>query len=96
MDVLVSTAVLNARKDPALAAAQAEAAKAISTRHRVRMPYGLRVAFCKRCKSLAAPGPGARVRIGRSHTRAVRITCLLCGHTYRRVLPRAAPGRAAA
>lgn len=90
MDALVSSAILNARADPALAARQAAAARAISTRHRVRMPYGLRMAFCRRCKSFAAPGPGARVRIGRSQVRAVRITCLLCGHTYRRVLP--APG----
>ena len=90
MDALVSSAVLNARAHPALAAGQAAAARAISTRHRVRMPYGLRMVFCKRCKSFAAPGPGARVRIGRSKVRAVRITCLLCGHTYRRVIPPAA------
>lgn len=92
MDALVSSAVLNARAHPALAAGQAAAARAISTRHRVRMPYGLRMVFCKRCKSFAAPGPGARVRIGRSKVRAVRITCLLCGHTYRRVIPPAAQG----
>ena len=96
MDALVSSAVLNARADPALAACQAATARAISTRLRVRMPYGLRMVFCRRCKSFAAPGPGARVRIGRSQVRAVRITCLLCGHTYRRVIPppdRGARGR---
>ena len=56
------------------------------------MPHGLRIAFCKRCKSFAPPDSGSRVRIGGSQTRAVRITCLLCGHTYRRILPRAALG----
>ena len=96
MGVLVSSAVLNARAYPALAASQAAAARAISTRHRVRMPYGLRMVFCKRCKTFAAPGRGARVRIGRSQVRAVRITCLLCGHTYRRVIPPAARGEARA
>lgn len=94
MGELVLAAARTARADPALAAGQASTARAISTRHRVRMPYGLRLAFCKKCKSFAAPGAGSRVRIGRSQTRAVRITCLLCGHTYRRILPRA-PGRAA-
>lgn len=92
MGALVSIAARTAGGDPSLAAAQAAAARAIGTRNRVRMPYGLRIAFCKRCKSFAPPGSGSRVRIGRSQTRAVRITCLLCGHTYRRILPRA--GRA--
>lgn len=94
MGELVMAAARTARADPALAAGQAAAARAISTRHRVRMPYGLRIAFCKKCKSHASPGSGARVRIGRSQTRAVRITCLLCGHTYRRILPKD-PGQGA-
>lgn len=94
MDALVMAAVRTARADPGLAAGQAAAARAIGTRNRVRMPYWLRIAFCKRCKSFVAPGAGSRVRIGRSQTRAVRITCLLCGHTYRRIIPRAAAGAA--
>lgn len=95
MGVLLGEAVSNALSDPQLAARQAAAARRIATRHRVRLPYELRVCFCKRCKSFAPPGAGSRVRIGRSAVRALRVTCLLCGHTYRRILPRAAgPGGA--
>ena len=90
MRVLLGEAASNALSDPQLAARQAAAARRIATRHRVRPPYELRACFCKRCKSFAPPGAGSRVRIGRSAVRALRVTCLLCGHTYRRILPRAA------
>lgn len=96
MRVLLCEAASNALSDPRLAARQASAARRIAARHRVRLPYELRACFCKRCKSFAPPGAGSRVRIGRSAVRALRITCLLCGHTYRRILPRAAGPEAAA
>ena len=89
--ILLGEAVSNARADPALAAWQAAAAWRLATRHRVRLPYDLRMCFCKRCKSFVPPGAGSRVRVGRSAARAVRITCSMCGHTYRRILPRRAP-----
>ena len=54
---------------PRMRARQAAAARAIGTRRRVRMPHGLRIAFCKRCKIFAPPGSGSRVRIGRSQAR---------------------------
>ena len=96
MRVLLYEAASNALADPPLAARQAAAARRMAMRHRVRIPYELRACFCKRCKSFAPPGSGSRVRIGRSAVRALRITCLTCGHTYRRILPARAPPPAGA
>lgn len=73
-------------KDEELAARQARLAKKVAMRFRVRMPYEARQLFCKKCKAFIVPGRSARVRVGRAKTRAMRVTCLKCGHTYRRVL----------
>ncbi len=87
MDILIDSAVRNARTDPPLSRRHAQLARKISTRHRIRMPYPLRMVFCKKCKSFIAPGVHSRVRTGGSHIRAIRITCGFCGHTYRKILP---------
>jgi ribonuclease P protein subunit RPR2 len=86
IEILVKSALKE--KDEALAARQARQAKKIAMRFRVRLPYEARQLFCKKCKAFVVPGRTARVRIGRANTRAVRITCLRCGHTYRKVLGR--------
>lgn len=86
MEVLVSSATRNARSDPKLAEQHARLARRISTRHKVRMPYHLKMAFCKKCKSFIAPGVNSRIRLGREPVKAVRITCLLCGHTNRKLI----------
>ncbi|HXV46969.1 MAG TPA: RNase P subunit [Nitrososphaera sp.] len=85
IDILVRNALRE--KDEAIAARQAQQAKKIAMRFRVRLPYGASQLFCKKCKAFVVPGRSARVRVGRAKTRAVRITCLRCGHTYRRILP---------
>ena len=87
MEILIRTAIYNARSDPGLATRQAMLARRISTRYRIRMPYHLRMTFCKKCKSFVVPGIGSRVRIGRSHIKSIRISCMLCGHTYRKIIP---------
>lgn len=84
IDLLVKSALKE--KDEALAARQARQAKKIAMRFRVRLPYGARQLFCKKCKAFIVPGRSARVRVGRAKTRAVRITCLRCGHTYRKIM----------
>ncbi len=74
-------------QDMTLASHQANLAKKIAMRHRVRMPYALRQLYCKKCKAFIVPGRTARVRLGRSRTmKAVRITCMLCGHTYHKII----------
>lgn len=87
MQILVDSAVRTARTDPRLAERYACLARRISTRYRIRMPYQLQIIFCKRCKSFIAPGVNSRLRLGRSSIRAIRITCGLCGHTYRKIMP---------
>lgn len=87
MRILMGHAASNASKDPALSRRQALAARRLSTKYRVPMPYHMRMLFCKRCKSIIIPGAGAQVRIGGGRLRSIRITCRFCGHIYRKVLP---------
>lgn len=84
IDILVKNALLE--KDQELATRQAQLAKKIAMRYRVRLPYEARQLFCKRCKAFIVPGRSARVRVGGAKTRAIRITCLRCGHTYRKIM----------
>jgi ribonuclease P protein subunit RPR2 len=85
IEILVATALRE--KDEKLAGRQAMLAKKIAMRHRVRLPYSIRQLFCKKCKAFIVPGRTSRVRVGRSSTKALRLTCGRCGHTYRRILP---------
>ena len=86
MYILVKTAISNARSDPNLAEKQANLARRISTRYRIRMPYELRINFCKKCKKFIVPGINSRIRIGRTSLKSIRITCNFCEYTYRKVI----------
>jgi len=86
MHILIEIAASNARANPHLAQKQAKIAQAISLKYRIRMPYYLRMVFCRQCKMFIAPGVDARFRVGRSRTKSVRITCGFCGHTYRKII----------
>jgi len=86
MQILIKNAVANARSDPALAERQAGLAKKLSTKYRVRMPYEMRMNFCKKCKKFIVPGFTSRVRLGRSPVKSIRITCIFCNHTYRKII----------
>ena len=86
MYMLVKIAISNARSDPNLAEKQANLARRISTRYRIRMPYELRINFCKKCKKFIVPGINSRIRIGRTPLKSIRITCNFCEHTYRKVI----------
>ena len=87
MQVLIQNAISNARTNPELSQRQALLARKISMRHKVRMPYQLRMVFCKKCKSFVAPGINSKIRLGRSSVKSIRITCNFCGHTYRKIIP---------
>ena len=86
MQILIENAITNAKKDPELSQRQASIARRISTRHKIRMPYHLRMVFCKKCKSFIAPGVNSRFRLGRASVKSIRISCNLCGHTYRKII----------
>ena len=80
--------VEHARKETRaeLAARHARVGKEIAMHFRLRLPYEIRQLYCKNCKQMIIPGRSSRVRLGRSNAKAVRITCLKCGHVYRKVL----------
>jgi len=86
MQILVDNAIANARADPELSQRQASIARRISTKYKIRMPYFLRMVFCKKCKSFIAPGINSRIRLGRTSVKSIRISCNLCGHTYRKII----------
>lgn len=86
MQILIKNAISNARTNPKLAQRQASLAKKLSTKYRIRMPYEIRINFCKKCKKFIAPGVNARFRMGRSSVKSIRITCGFCNHTYRKII----------
>lgn len=86
IQILVKEAQSNAKKNPDLAQRQASLAKRISTKYKVKLPYEIRMQFCKKCKSFIAPGINSKIRLGRSTLKSIRITCHFCNHTYRKVI----------
>ena len=86
MQILIDNAITNARTNPELSQRQASIARRISTKYKIRMPYHLRIVFCKKCKSFIAPGINSRNRLGRTSVKSIRISCNLCGHTYRKII----------
>ena len=86
MQILIDNAISNARVNPELSQRQASIARRISTKYKIRMPYNLRMVFCKKCKSFIAPGINSRIRLGRTSVKSIRISCNLCGHTYRKII----------
>ena len=86
MQILIDNAISNARTDPELSQRQASIARRISSKYKIRMPYELRIVFCKKCKSFIAPGINSRIRLGRASVKSIRISCNFCGHTYRKLI----------
>ena len=86
MQILIDNAISNARVNPEISQRQASIARRISTKYKIRMPYNLRMVFCKKCKSFIAPGINSRIRLGRASVKSIRISCNLCGHTYRKII----------
>ena len=84
--ILFNNAVSNARTDAVLAEKQAKCAKKISMKYKIKMPYEIRSCFCKKCKKFIVPGINAKVRVGRSNVKSIRITCNFCTHTYRKII----------
>lgn len=83
---LLDSSVETSKEDMALARRQAELARRVMLRFNVRLDYPLRRFICHGCKKLIVPGVNARVRLGRGKPPAIRITCLECGRTNRKIL----------
>ena len=86
IQILITSAISNAKMNPHLSQRQASLAQRICTKYKIRMPYELRIVFCKKCKSFIAPGINSKIRLGRTSVKSIRISCNLCGHTYRKII----------
>lgn len=82
--ILVNEASHNIATDAGLASRQAATARKLQMHHRVKMPYELRMAFCRKCKSFIGYGTLSRIRV---YPKSVNVTCKLCGHVNRKILP---------
>ena len=85
ISILIRNAFQKIDDDYELANSQAQLAKKIAKRLRLKLPYDIRQLYCKKCKRFIVPGSNCRVRIGRSKIKALRITCLLCNNVYRKL-----------
>jgi ribonuclease P protein subunit RPR2 len=85
VSILIRNAFQQIDDDYELANSQAQLAKKIAKRLRLKLPYDIRQLYCKKCKRFIVPGSNCRVRIGRSKIKALRITCLLCNNVYRKL-----------
>ena len=85
MEILFNNALANAKNNPVLAQKQAEIAKKISMKFKIKMPFEISSSFCKKCKKFIAPGIGSKIRLG-SKPKCRRITCSYCNHTYRMII----------
>lgn len=61
-------------------------ARKIISKYKLKIPFEYKILFCKKCKKYIVPGKDSRIRIGRSNTKALRITCKFCNHTYRKII----------
>ncbi len=86
IDMILKEALKTASVDMGLAQSRARRARRIAMKYNIKLPYEKKQLFCHKCKRFIVPGINARVRLTRSPIRAVRITCLECGHIYRRIL----------
>ena len=77
---------VNAKNNLELAERQAEIAKKISMKFKIKMPIEIRSSFCKKCKKFIVPNISSRVRVGQSNVKSISITCNFCTHTYRNII----------
>jgi ribonuclease P protein subunit RPR2 len=83
--ILIQNAVENYTTNHELSHKQALLARKLCMRNKIRMPYELKILFCKKCKSFIAPGINSTIRVG-GPSKSVRVTCNFCGHTYRKII----------
>lgn len=85
MRILLHNSLETAKNDLSLAQRQASIARKICLRYNVRLNYFERQLYCRKCKKFIIPGINSRVRMDYK-PKAVKITCLECNHTYRKII----------
>lgn len=86
IEILIENALREMQNNENLSQSYARLARKIAMRVRVRMPYGIRQLFCRKCKQFMVPGFNSRIRIGRAKAKCIRITCMKCNHVYRKMI----------
>jgi ribonuclease P protein subunit RPR2 len=86
VDIVIANALAYSKSNMELANSQAQLAKKIAMRVRLKLDYEIRQLYCKKCKYFVIPGRSCRVRVGRYRVKGIRITCLRCGHVYRKII----------
>ncbi|NOJ29475.1 MAG: RNase P subunit [Nitrososphaeraceae archaeon] len=84
IEILIKNSL--SEEDASISELQAQLAKKISQKFRLKLPYNIRQLYCKKCKKAVIPGRTSRIRVGRSKTKSIKITCLKCNHTYHKIL----------
>jgi len=84
IEILFNNAISNAKNNPELAERQAQIAKKISMKFKIKMPFEVRSSFCKNCKKFIAPGIASKIRLG-NKPKSIHVTCSYCNHTYRKI-----------
>jgi ribonuclease P protein subunit RPR2 len=85
MEKWTYAAARSLESDPSLAEKQAQNARKLRLRSRVRSPYELKLLFCRKCKEFSPPPKYSSVRV-RNGWLVVR--CFKCGGVYRKKLRR--------
>ena len=85
VDILLAKSIETAKEDLNLAKRQARLSRQICLKYNLRLWYGDKQLFCRKCKRFIVPGVTSRIRLGYS-PKAVKITCSECGHIYRKLL----------
>jgi len=85
IEILFNNALSNAKNNPGLAERQAQIAKKISMKFKIKMSFEVSSSFCKNCKKFIAPGIASKIRLG-TKPKSIRITCVYCNHTYRKII----------
>ena len=85
IEILFNNALSNAKNNPGLAERQAQIAKKISMKFKIKMSFEVNSSFCKNCKKFIAPGIASKIRLG-TKPKSIRITCMYCNHTYRKII----------
>src|SRR5688500_14964793 len=84
--ILIRSAFQKIDDDYELANSQAQIAKKIAKRLRLKLPYDIRQLYCKKCKRFIVQVFNCRVRISRSIIKVLRIIYLFCNNFYRKLI----------
>jgi len=81
--ILFSLAKKTIHDDPYLAQRYVKIARRIAMKTRLRLPKEYRRLVCRKCKNFIMPGVNCRVRIQKTRSPHIVVTCFNCGECSR-------------